>query len=549
MVRNVKQRVLVGRVATAVMTAAGMMVGYLLGCAFALNQGTDRLVQYAKLVEAQDDSSLAEARGVLTVLKDSPYPFCSDSEIAYFRGLVFRSQYLKDAGRVRHGGTECSAAAGHSAQSFGLFKPALLQADGTIAYSNVAPIKDVNLNRAALQLGSAYVVFGATPPPSPGSIPMRLSITPRNAADSESDSAAGSTALGKRLNSRTIDTGRVGNTLYVTSCSALHNNCVTASTTDSQIMHFESDSVTGVVIIGGLLGILFGMAFSSAYTRERTLDQQLRQAVERDELRSVYQPIVDLSTHEIVGAEVLSRWSDEAGNPVQPDVFIKIAEKDGFIGSITRSTLQHALHDFAATLRKRPGFRISINLSAADLADPAFPPFLEETLRRANINPHSLVMEITERSAADSQQAMETIRNLRRAGHSIHIDDFGTGYSNLDKLLCLSADTIKIDKAFTKVIGTQSIAAAILPQILTIAKSLNLEVVVEGVETVQQADYFSPGEQKIFAQGWLYGRPVAAEQFQALLDAGRTAEIDAPDALGAFRTGPGSLHVVRSLVA
>ena len=102
-------------------------------------------------------------------------------------------------------------------------------------------------------------------------------------------------------------------------------------------------------------------------------------------------------------------------------------------------------------------------------------------------------------------------------GHSIHIDDFGTGYSNLDKLLYLFADTIKIDKAFTQVIGTESLAVTILPQILSMAKSLQLGVVVEGVETRMQSDYFSPGEQKIYAQGWLYGRPASAEAIQGLI--------------------------------
>ena len=135
------------------------------------------------------------------------------------------------------------------------------------------------------------------------------------------------------------------------------------------------------------------------------------------------------------------------------------------------------------------------------------------------MKPESVVIEISEKSTSKSETAKETIRILRRMGHSIHIDDFGTGYSNLDKLLYLFADTIKIDKAFTGVIGTESVAVAILPQILAMAKSLNLEVIVEGVETDHQANYFSPDPPQIFGQGWLYGRPVSAEAFQSLLAA------------------------------
>ena len=144
---------------------------------------------------------------------------------------------------------------------------------------------------------------------------------------------------------------------------------------------------------------------------------------------------------------------------------------------------------------------------------------------------------------------METIRNLRRRGHSIHIDDFGTGYSNLDKLLYLFADTIKIDKAFTKVIGTESVAVAILPQILAMAKSLNLEVVVEGVETDRQADYFSRVTQKIYGQGWLYGRPVPAEEFQILLRKAPEPVPVTPEHEAAFTAKPGALYLMGTIVA
>ena len=152
-------------------------------------------------------------------------------------------------------------------------------------------------------------------------------------------------------------------------------------------------------------------------------------------------------------------------------------------------------------------------------------------------------------SAGDSAAAMDTIRSLRKLGHSIHIDDFGTGYSNLDKLLYLFADTIKIDKAFTGVIGTESAGAAILPQILGMAQSLNLEVVVEGVETYRQADYFNPGQQKIYGQGWLYGRPVTVQEFLILLANEQTTILTSPEEASAFTTRPGTLRIVSQQTA
>jgi sensor c-di-GMP phosphodiesterase-like protein len=133
----------------------------------------------------------------------------------------------------------------------------------------------------------------------------------------------------------------------------------------------------------------------------------------------------------------------------------------------------------------------------------------------------SVVIEITESSTALHQVAMEAIRHLRRLGHHVHIDDFGTGYSSLSYLHDLSVDAIKIDQSFTRAIGTQAVTVSILPQILAMAEALNLQVIVEGIETSQQAGYFSGRAKSILGQGWLFGRPVPPEEFLPLLAASK----------------------------
>jgi sensor c-di-GMP phosphodiesterase-like protein len=268
---------------------------------------------------------------------------------------------------------------------------------------------------------------------------------------------------------------------------------------------------------GEMLGTLIGLGFSLLYRRSRSREQQLRRAIAHDKMEVVYQPIVSLATGRIVGAESLVRWEDEEGNIVGPEVFVKIAEEQGFVGAITKLVVRRALKAFSETLSKYPGFRISVNASAADLGDPTFLPMLDDSLKWSKVQSKSVVIEITETTTANREVAMETIRNLRRRGHSIHIDDFGTGYSSLSYLLYLSVDTIKIDKAFTRVIGTEAVTVAILPQILAMAKSLNLEVIVEGVETEHQENYFSDNDRPMYGQGWLYGKPMSAEAFQLVL--------------------------------
>jgi sensor c-di-GMP phosphodiesterase-like protein len=256
------------------------------------------------------------------------------------------------------------------------------------------------------------------------------------------------------------------------------------------------------------------------------MEQQLRRAIHMDKLHMVYQPIVDLRSGRIVGAEALARWTDEEGSLVSPEIFVRIAEQRGFIGEITKLVVRQVLRDFSGMLRKYPDFLLCINIAAEDLADPAFLLLLEESLFKAGVSPQSIALEITEGSTAKNETAIAAIHILRHRGHSVHIDDFGTGYSSLSYLHELSVDAIKIDKSFTQAVGTDSVVVAILPPILAMAEALELKVIVEGVETPVQASYFATFDQPILAQGWLYGRPVFPEIFKKLLAAEEKRELE-----------------------
>ena len=221
---------------------------------------------------------------------------------------------------------------------------------------------------------------------------------------------------------------------------------------------------------------MLGLLCPLLYQRNQSVEQQLLRAIRGDALTVVYQPIVDLTTGRIVEAEALVRWTDEYNNAVSPDVFVKVAEERGFVGDITKLVVRHVLRDFGSTMRARPDFRVNVNIAAADLADSGFVPMLEDALFDAEISARSLGIEITESYTARQQVAKDTILRLRQKGHFVHIDDFGTGYSSLAYLHDLSVDSIKIDKAFTKAIGTDAVTVSILPQILTMAETLKLHV-------------------------------------------------------------------------
>jgi len=516
--RNLFQRVIVAIVSTIVLATAGALGGYLLGHAYALRQAESRLDQYANRILLATIASTSESRAMLETMNGSPYAFCSDAEIEYFRQLIFQSQFLKAAGRMRNGRIECSTTAGRNPLAVTQYSPVLARQDGTSIYKNLPPFRVDDQNVMAVQLGDSFIVYNPYNFASLAAPPMHFTATAVDLPKHQMREIIGESPKVPDSILTHDDKVKVGNTLFATRCSKQSDGCLTAYISMADALAMNRGYSLVFIALGSVFGALSGLLFPMLYRRNKSVEQQLIRAIRADSLNVVYQPIVELSTGHIVEAEALVRWTDEYKNTVSPDVFVKIAEEKGFVSEITKLVLRHALRDFGATLRARPTFRININIAASDLADSNFIPMLDKQLDDAEVSPRNLGVEITESYTARQQIARNTILRLRQRGHYVAIDDFGTGYSSLAYLHDLSVDAIKIDKAFTKAIGTDAVTVSILPQILTMAETLGLRVVVEGIETKVQADYFAASEQDIHAQGWLFGRPVPARVFLQMLD-------------------------------
>jgi len=500
-------------VVATMMAMLGLVAGYLVARRIAFKVAENRLEEYAARIVADGEASNSELRTVLAAVNASPEAACSSKEIEYFRALIFESDYLKDAGRMRDGKIECSAAFGHLPKFNRQFQPDFIQQDGTVLYKDLAPYKKNDLTVITLQLGDSFVAFTPLTRMHLEPEPIHYTETVIDAPTQKAGVLLGELPGKSPSKLTTEGMTQVEDNLYVTRCSIRYFNCVTASVPILEIVRENRAKFIGCILAFGLFSGIAGMVFALLYRRNKSLEQQLRRAIRRDGLRLVYQPIVELAGGQIVGAEALLRWTDEDGAAVAPDVFVHIAEVRGFVNEITRLVVRHALDDFAETLRNNSNFRLSLNVAAGDLSDPNFLPMLAHALRRRGVSARSVVIEITEGSTAKNQMAIETILRLRELGHKVHIDDFGTGYSSLSYLKDLSVDAIKIDKAFTQSIGTGSVTVAILPQILALAEALDLGIVVEGIETRQQADYFASARRPVLAQGWLFGRPMASEAF------------------------------------
>jgi len=307
---------------------------------------------------------------------------------------------------------------------------------------------------------------------------------------------------------------------YQPLCSSSRAVCIVASEARTAMLsgrrgYFISFPFTSVLlsVIGALFGLTIAACILLYYHRQRSLERRLRRAIRTRQIVCAYQPIVDLATHVIVSAEALARWTDDSGESIPPDVFIPVAEDKGFIGAVTRLVLDRVFEDMGSLLANG-SFQVAVNLSSSDLGDPRFFEHLERGLKHNSIPPQSIGFEITERATALHSDGQAGIARLRAAGHAVYLDDFGTGYSSLSYLHDLHADAIKIDRAFTRTVGTEAVTASVVPHILDMALRLKLGIVVEGIETAEQADYFRSAFPGARGQGWLFGRPVPPLEFQ-----------------------------------
>jgi diguanylate cyclase (GGDEF)-like protein len=248
------------------------------------------------------------------------------------------------------------------------------------------------------------------------------------------------------------------------------------------------------------------------------LEKDLRKAIEREEFLVYYQPQLDIQTNRIIGAEALVRWQHPERGLVSPGLFIPLAEETNLIVPIGERVMLAAC---AQTKRWHdagfPDLRISINLSAHQFNQSTLAAKVREVLEETKIEPSRVDLEITETiMMANVDKAVSTMLELASLGIQISIDDFGTGYSSLSYLKKFPIHTLKIDQSFVRDIPQDPDDAAIATAVIAMAHSLNLNVIAEGVETVDQLEFLRERDCNEY-QGYLCSRPLPPDEFEKLL--------------------------------
>jgi EAL domain-containing protein (putative c-di-GMP-specific phosphodiesterase class I) len=248
------------------------------------------------------------------------------------------------------------------------------------------------------------------------------------------------------------------------------------------------------------------------------LENSMRKALEREEFFLVYQPQVDARSGLITGMEALLRWQHPDLGLLAPDKFISLAEETGFILPIGEWVLQSACRQNKAWQQLGlPSVRVAVNLSAKQFGQYHLDEMISATLMETGLEPEWLELEITESAIMkNAEHTAIILRKLKEMGISLAIDDFGTGYSSLAYLKHFPISRLKIDRSFVQDITTNPDDAAIAEIIIAMAQTLKLSVIAEGVETRAQMELLSFNN-CVEMQGYLFSRPVPAEQFALLL--------------------------------
>ena len=275
--------------------------------------------------------------------------------------------------------------------------------------------------------------------------------------------------------------------------------------------------------------------FYSSEMNARSLEQLnmeagLRTALDSNELQLYYQPKLDVMNGGIVGAEALLRWEHPEMGMVSPVDFIPLAEETGMIVPIGARVLKMACRQARAWQDAGYGsLQMAVNVSIRQLQDSKLVKTVQAALEESGLQPQDLTIELTENMLMENaEDSFDKLQQLKGLGVKISIDDFGTGYSSLAYLQKFTIDELKIDRSFIQQIEAGTDKAPIVEAVVAMARSLNLAIVAEGVETSAQLEYLQKRECDVY-QGFLFSKPVPADEFANLLAGTRSDVPDRPD--------------------
>jgi len=470
----------------------------------------DALDNYASRVLVRSDRVVDQAKEALTQLQRFEGGPCSHLHLREMRRVAFSWRYVQEVIYIDNLKPLCSSL--EQASNAAAFPPPMrITEDGYSAW--ITPQNDLGFNRYMAVLGKGHYLVMIDPASLVDVIPFgEIAMEAALVGSATHLVFASSNRLDPHIRDLIKDRENTsiqynGSMYILKPVPELGFNVVAwaslkplAETWHQQLLFW--------LPFGILISLVAALFVLRILRRIQSPRNRLMDAINSREIVVHYQPIVELSSGKLVGAEALARWPQPDGSSLSPDIFVSLAEQTGLISDLTRLIIEKVFEDMGSWLHLHPDQHVSINLAPADLISGKLPPLLSRLLNHWQVQPQQIALELTERGFADPKISAPAIAAFRRAGHAVYIDDFGTGYSSLSYLQDLDVDTLKIDKSFVDALEYKNVT----PHIIEMAKSLNLAMVAEGIETEGQLAWLHRhGVQ--YGQGWFYSKALPKVEF------------------------------------
>ena len=466
-----------------------------------LTEAGERLDRYSNVLESHAEEIFVAAELSLKAIENTVDRPCTGSSLEQLRKAIYNSLYFREAGLIYDDAVQCT--------SMRVLDPPLPIRNPDLL---IWPTDSIHI--AAPDLGlenevSITVLHGVDG--VSGKFAVQLMLNPRQllepvrATIDERQVALrverSDGAVLARAGSLLVSDDEASSLVRSRDVAHYPLRVVVAATRDSLLDRWWQNAwLFALIGIGISLPLFLMLAWLDR--RERSLDAQLRDAIDGDELDVYYQPIHESCSLRAVGAEALLRWHHPQRGLILPGVFVPLAESSGLIDPMTDWLMQRVARDVEGALGDRPDFYVTINLSPSHFSDTGLPATVRSIFGK-NCTSGRLVFEVTEREMLSSSDgtARVVIDSLRQDGSRVALDDFGTGFSSLRYLAQFHFDLLKIDKAFIDAIGTESVTAGLVEDMVAMARRLSLATVAEGVETEEQLRYLR-GIGVEYVQGW-----------------------------------------------
>lgn len=445
----------------------------------------------------------------LSFLNSPPADTCTDELLYKMRTALYQSNYIKDIGFSEGNRLICTTGLGVFDEPFEEPPPHFSTSDGKDMWVNVPILLFGFMQTGTVsKQGNFNTVINSDE--------FRNSPDPnyRDAILIRQDSKTITLLVGdkslippmEQVNSTWVDLSG----FYAYSCSPSSIICAASHISFQKVFQVEKILTYGILALSVITSVLFGIYIKILLKNMMKFENRLMRNLSESKIICCYQPVMNLEDNTVAGCEVLTRWQDSDGGFVSPDKFLKTVKLKHKTEYFTSIVISKAFDELAELIRENQTFKLAFNIFPVDFNYDSIQTVLERYHKRypdLKIN-----IELTEDELIEAPEIAKHIRRLRETGYIVSIDDFGTGYSSLSYLQDIVVDYIKIDRSFVKDMEIGTVKSQLIPHIVSIAKTINAGVIVEGIENESQLIYMKGLGIKL-AQGYYFSRPMPVADF------------------------------------